>query len=933
MSKTRVYELAKELGLENKAVIQLCEDLGISGKKSHSSTMSDDESDRVRRSVIRQAVGERDATRQVTREGTVLEEKRVGNVIRRRKKSDEDGPEGVPQRTIDLDGAPSHDFQSLTPDPIADRDQRNEALAMANALFRTDKPAVTDESDSSDEDMREAPAAEADVEAEASSDAAPSLEAAPVNEKSVVTSPSEPVRPVAVTAASAQAPVLPPASKPGEVDFHAGVGQRPDVRGARVLGRIELRQPPAPAATPARASAPSATAVRPDSASTEEERAKNSQNLKSKKRKITVMEEDADRLRRKKKQVLQSNDLLDYDSERDGWRGRKDKRKRGHRDDNQSSDVGETRASKKVVKIQSEISVGEIAKIMGAKVGDLVKHLMNLGIMAGINNLLDVDTATLIAAEFGFTVTNTAMESEDVMDDFKAVDDPSLLELRPPVVTVMGHVDHGKTSLLDAIRKTTVTKSEAGGITQHIGAYTVAVANGAVTFLDTPGHQAFTAMRSRGAKVTDIVVLVVAADDGVMPQTIEAINHAKAAAVPIIVAINKIDKESANLDRVKNQLAEFGLIPEEWGGETIYCPVSAHSKVGIPELLENLHIQAEVLELKANPNRAAVGTVVESKIDRGRGPVMTVLVQNGTLRKGDCFVAGSVFGKVRALVNDEGQSVDFAGPSMPVEVLGAGTAPLAGDDFVAMVDESQAREIAEMRAARQRQKDLLLKGGVQVGGNLTLEKFSQMIGSGEMKELPLIVKGDVQGSVEAVTASLLELSDGEVKVRVLHRAVGAVNETDVQLASASRAIIVAFNIRADTRALAIAENDAVEIVYSRVIYELVDSIRAAMKGLLDPKFQETTLGRVEVRETFKVPRLGLVAGSYVVDGVVERNSLVRLLRDNRVVYEGKMASLRRFKDDVKEVAAGYECGIGIEGYNDIKNGDIIEIYKLEQVPH
>ena len=565
---------------------------------------------------------------------------------------------------------------------------------------------------------------------------------------------------------------------------------------------------------------------------------------------------------------------------------------------------------------------------MSVKVGDVVKTLMNLGVMATINQLIDYDTATILAAEFGYATVNTGNEEEELLGQLKAEDTPDDLKLRPPIVTVMGHVDHGKTSLLDAIRQTSVAAREAGGITQHIGAYTVNLAKGgSVTFLDTPGHAAFTAMRSRGAKVTDVVVLVVAADDGVMPQTVEAINHAKAAEVPILVAVNKIDKEGANLDRIKTQLSEHGLIPEEWGGQTIFCQVSAKTKVGIKELLENLYLQADILELKANPNRSAFGTVIESALDRGRGPVMTVLVQNGTLKKGDYFLAGSLTGRVRALVSDNGEQIKEIGPGMAAEVLGASGTPLAGDEFYVMESESQARAFAASRSRKLRIQELAERAGKP----LSLEAFSEMVKQGETKTLALVIKADVQGSLEAVKESVLKAGNQEVSIKVVHGGVGGITETDVQLAHASGAVILGFNIGFDSRARELAENFSVEVQFYRVIYELVESVEKAARGMLAPTLREKTLGRVEVRQTFKVPKIGLVAGSYVVDGSVERGASVRLLRDNRVLYEGKMSSLRRFKDDVREVQSGYECGIGIEGYQDIKAGDILEIFKIEEI--
>ncbi|MCL4139349.1 UNVERIFIED_CONTAM: hypothetical protein GTU68_064609 [Idotea baltica] len=551
---------------------------------------------------------------------------------------------------------------------------------------------------------------------------------------------------------------------------------------------------------------------------------------------------------------------------------------------------------------------------------------MQLGTMATINQLIDFETASLVAEELGSSAVNTKSDIEEYMANLRVLDeDGSKNLLRPPVVTVMGHVDHGKTSLLDAIRRTTVTTGEFGGITQHIGAYNVPVSSGgSVTFLDTPGHEAFTSMRARGAQLTDIVVLVVAADDGVMPQTIEAINHAKAAEVPIIVAVNKIDKESAQPEKVISQLSEYGLVTEEWGGDTIVCKVSAETQEGVSDLLENLHLQAEVLELRANPERSAYGTVIESRLDKGRGTVVTVLVQGGTLRKGDTFVAGSEFGRVKALVADDGTLIDEAGPSIPVEVLGASSSADAGDDFAILTDESMARDIAEERSQKKRRK--VLAASQKTGS-------SEMVGeSADVKELPLIVKADVQGSSEAVADALVKLSNEEVKIKIIHKAVGGITENDVQLASASKAIIVAFNVRPDSRAAMVLESEGASIVYSRVIYDLVDEIESAVRGRMAPKFQEKQLGRLEVRQTFRVPKLGMIAGSYVTSGTVPRSSLVRLLRDGTVVFEGKLASLRRFKDDVREVKEGYECGVGIEGFSDIKDGDVLEVYKVEEIP-
>jgi len=585
-----------------------------------------------------------------------------------------------------------------------------------------------------------------------------------------------------------------------------------------------------------------------------------------------------------------------------------------------------TKPRKKVVKLYEGMTVKEFSELIGQKVPSIISKLMVMGKMATINHPISLDEASLIAEEFGVKAELVSEKTEEEILNPSMPEDPNALQPRSPVITIMGHVDHGKTSLLDAIRQTKVTEGEAGGITQHIGAYTVTVGDKKVTFLDTPGHEAFTAMRARGAKVTDIVVLVVAADDGVMPQTVEAINHAKAANVPIIVAINKIDKPEANPDRVKNALAEYELIPEAWGGKTIFAEVSAKKKIGLDDLLEMILLQAEVLELKANPNRPMVGTIVEAKLDRGRGPVATVLVQQGTLRVGDIFVTGSHFGKVRALINDQGKKVNEAGPSTPVEVIGLDGVPLAGDTFVVVTDERVGKEIAQSRSQRQRLAEL------SQSRRVTLDDLYQEIQEGTVKELNIIVKADVQGSAEAIKESLEKLTSTLVKLRVIHRGVGSITESDILLASASNAIVIGFNVRPEPKAEDLAARENVDIRLYTIIYDAIADVKAAMEGLLEPTLKERTLGRVEVRQVFQIPKQGAIAGGHVSSGMISRSSAgARVIRDGVVVYEGKIASLRRFKDDVKEVQAGYECGIGIENFNDIKVGDVIEVYTHDKI--
>ncbi len=577
------------------------------------------------------------------------------------------------------------------------------------------------------------------------------------------------------------------------------------------------------------------------------------------------------------------------------------------------------------VMIPDEISVGELASRMKRTAADVIKGLIKLGVMASISEVIDYDTAAIVAEEMGCKVEKEVHVTieEQLFDEHE--DKAEELQPRDPVVVVMGHVDHGKTSLLDAIRKTKVTEGEAGGITQHIGAYRVAVGGKPITFLDTPGHAAFTSMRARGAQVTDIAILVVAADDGVMPQTVEAINHAKAAGVPIIVAVNKMDKPAANPDRVLQQLTEYELVPEEWGGDTIVCNISAKFGKGIEELLEMVLLTAEVADLKANPNRKAHGTVIEAKLDKGRGPVATLLVQNGTLHAGDTVIAGTAVGRVRAMTDDDGKKIQDAGPSVPVEIIGLAEVPGAGDIFDAVDDEKMARELVEQR--KDKEKEERNKQFHKV----TLDNLFDSIQQGEMKELNIIVKADVQGSVEAVRASLEKLSNDEVRVKVIHGAVGAINESDVMLAAASGAIIVGFNVRPDRTATDSAAQQGVDMRMYRVIYDAIEEMEQAMKGMLEPKFKEVVLGHAEVRQVFKITGAGAVAGCYVQDGKIQRNAEVRVVRDGIVFHEGHLNTLKRFKDDVKEVASGYECGMSIENYNDIKELDIIECFVMEEV--
>jgi len=589
----------------------------------------------------------------------------------------------------------------------------------------------------------------------------------------------------------------------------------------------------------------------------------------------------------------------------------------------QKTQITTAKAIKRRIKIDDSIVLAELAKRVGIKANEMIAKLMGMGVMATVNQTIDFDTATLVAAEFDYEVERVAFEEETLLKVEK--DDPEALVERAPVVTIMGHVDHGKTSLLDVIRKSSITDDEAGGITQHIGAYNVATDKGRIAFLDTPGHEAFTAMRSRGARVTDLVILVVAADDGVMPQTIEAINHSKAAEVPIIVAVNKMDKAGAEPDRVMRELAENGLSPEDWGGDTIFVQVSAKEKTGIENLLDMVLLQAEMLELKANPEKLATGHVVEAKLDTGRGAVATVLVQQGTLHTGDPVVCGIHYGKIRSMINDNSQTVNIAGPSVPVEIIGLSGVPNAGDEFVAVKDEKAAKQVSLHRSQKQRSKELAKSS------RMSLDSLFEKMQEGEVKDLNLIIKADVHGSIEALTESLVKLSNEEVKINIVHAATGTITESDVSLAAVSDAIIIGFNVRPNTKVQTLANEEQVDMRFYNIIYNVIKEVEGAILGMMESTFEEHVLGRAEVRQVFHVPKVGAIAGSYVTDGKIQRSQMMRLLREGIILYEGRNSSLKRFKDDVKEVQNGYECGIGIENYNDIKEGDVIECYYLEEV--
>ena len=697
---------------------------------------------------------------------------------------------------------------------------------------------------------------------------------------------------------------------------------------ARIISK-PVEPPPAPE-KPALPSEPEAAALPSElpavKAVVEEEpgsRSKKAKPVKKKKerRKVDV-EPDADRTsaRHRKKEVYERADL--YQGRPGKGRGGKGSKSRDAARRSGHTEITVPRAIKRRLKVQGAVTVAELAKAMGVKAAELIRKLLMMGSMVTINQEVDLDVASLVADEYGYELEQDSFEEVSLIPDTKDAEED--LRPRPPVVTIMGHVDHGKTSLLDFIRDSNITEGESGGITQHIGAYYVETDGGNIVFLDTPGHEAFTAMRARGAKVTDLIVLVVAADDGVMPQTKEAINHARAAGIPIVVAVNKIDKPEADPEKVKRELSEQGLIPEDWGGETIFGHISAKTGEGVDDLLSLILLQAEILELKANPDRPARGNIVEAKLDRSRGPLATVLISIGTLKQGDYFVCGEHYGRVRAMQDHMGRKMTSAGPSIPVEITGISGVPLAGDEFAVVPDEKSAKEVIENRKARSRKPEAAKKGLT------SLDDLFERMKDGEVKELNLILRADVQGSLEALTESLLKMITEEVRLKVIHSGTGAITEGDIMLASASNAIIIGYNVRANPRVADMAEKEKVDIRHYDVIYNVLKDIRLAMTGLLAPIFEENVIGRAEIREVFRVPKLGAVAGCQVTNGHMERNSRARLLRDDVVVFDGKIASLRRFKEDVKEVQSGYECGIGLENFNDIKEGDVIEAYQMEE---
>jgi translation initiation factor IF-2 len=882
MSKVRIYELAKEVGLKSKELADKLMEMGYP-IKSHSSTVDEDTAAEIRRTVLGKT------TVEVT-EQRIEVKKRPGTdrppttVIRRRSKADKE--------------------------ELARKAEEEEAGLAEEEAARAAEAA---EAEAAAAEEAVAPAEEGITEVEpVAGDAAPEEE--------------EPDQKEPVEAAAGEEEEV-----PGEELKKEKPPKKEKKKGrklAKVVGMVEIdiqpEKKPKPARRPTR-TVEVGEGVAP-AAATEAERLL-AKGKKKGKRVVSIMDEE-ERVRRPAKGQRKGRQRIDFTAGGDAeyMRPRKTRRKKevSRRELEAPMPVAETKAIKKRIKVYETISVGDLARRMGVKSSEVIAKLMSLGVLATLNQALDVETASLVASDFGFEVEQGMTEELGVIS-LEEQEKGGEEKPRPPVVTVMGHVDHGKTSILDAIRKTDVAVGEAGGITQHIGAYHVQAASGDIVFVDTPGHAAFTEMRSRGARVTDIVVLVVAADDGVMEQTREAIAHAKAAEVPIVVAINKIDKENANPDRVKRELGDFGLIPEDWGGDTIFCETSAKRDIGIDDLLESIQLQAEILELKADPERKARGTVIEAQLHKGRGPVATVLVQEGTLRPGDYFVAGQFSGKVRSLTNDKGVQVEEAGPSMPVEVQGISGVPQAGDEFVVVTDEKMAKNVSEARQLKAREHELASASKV------SLDNLFEKMAEQDLKELRVVLRADVQGTLEAFGQAAEKLSTDAIRVRVLHEGSGSITENDVHLAAASDAVIIGFNVRPSIKVKELAEKEQVDIRFYDVIYHALEDIEKAMVGMLEPTFEEKVIGTAEVRQTFHVPKVGTVAGCAVIDGRIERNAKVRVMRDGVVVYTGNISSLKRFKDDVKEVQTGYECGISIENFNDIKIGDLLEAFVMEEV--
>jgi translation initiation factor IF-2 len=867
MAKVRVYELAKDLSMDSK---QLVEKLKAGGMniKNYMSTL-DEEATTKARDIVAGRVSE------------VIEEKRIKpRVIRRRKKTVKVEPEKPVEEPKEVEvevetGAPAEmkEVTEPTPRKVEEEIKKGEDTAKA--------PRVSEKK----------------------------MQASAKGVKKEVLAEPTPAKPKPKKKAKKTKKKV--ADQPAKIIKRPEEGPLKEII-ARDQKRVLETEPPV-----------SKRRVVEEVPAVPEEEKKGKPARKKRDKKKAEKKEVAPKrsVRHRKIEVFERADL--YEGRRLGKKERRGAKKpKDVAKKLKQTEITVPKAIKRRIKVPEQVTVGELAKAMGIKGTAVIKILMSLGAPANINQSIDFETASLVADEFSYELDLDLFDVEGIIAEVE--DKAEDLRPRPPVVTIMGHVDHGKTSLLDYIRQSNIIGGESGGITQHIGAYYVKIEGGDIVFLDTPGHEAFTAMRARGAKVTDIIVLVVAADDGVMPQTVEAVNHARAASIPIIVAVNKIDKPEANIDKVTRELAELELVPEAWGGETIFGHISAKTGEGVEELLELILLQAEVLELKENPDKPARGTIIEAKLDKSRGPIATVLIKNGTLKQGDYFVCGEHYGRLRAMLNHRGRRVKSAGPSIPGEIYGISGVPMAGDEFIVVGDEKTAKQVIEARQAKVR------TAGASRRGIISLDDLFDRIKEGEIKELNLILKADVQGSIEALSDSLFKLSTEEVKVKIIHSSTGAITETDVMLASASGAIIIGFNVRANPRVTDVAAKEEVDIRYYDVIYNVIKDIQMAMAGLLEPIYRENIIGRADIKQIFHVPKIGTVAGCYVTDGHIERNANVRLLRDDVVVFDGKIASLRRFKDDVKEVQSGYECGIGLENFQDVKPGDVFEVYNLEE---
>ena len=910
MSKVRIYDLAKEFGLKSKELADRLVAMGFA-VTSPSSSVDDDVATAIRRK-LRGGASPEPGTGRIELRNKPEPAAKTSTVIRRRSKADKEEAakkqEEVEALALEAEiQALEERLQGKTPPDATPPAGTSETPASPQTEGAAAEQVETGTGEEAIAAGRQSAAPESGAATPETGEAAEKQDTAPRRAK-----PAQP----STGAAEEEA------KKPKQL--------------AKVVGRVVIPVPEKrvkPVQTQKRPARPSPRPLHGEMSAdvpvVRDEAGKSDKAKKKSKRVVTVSSDEEDLGRKAAKGQKKGKGRIDFtpDGDLEFMRPRKSrKKKEGGKKEPAMPQVAETKAIKRRIKVVATISVGDLAKRMGVKASEVIAALMRLGVLTTLNQALDVDTAALVAADFGYEVEQ-AMTEELEVAAFQVQENEMGGEAlpRPPVVTVMGHVDHGKTSILDAIRKTDVARGEAGGITQHIGAYHVQAPSGDLTFVDTPGHAAFTEMRSRGAKVTDIVVLVVAADDGVMDQTKEAIAHAKAADVPLVVAVNKIDKDNADPDRVRRELSDFGLIPEAWGGTTIYCETSAKKGVGIEELLESIQLQAEILELRADPSRRAKGTVIEAQLHKGRGPVATVLVQEGTLRPGDNFVAGIYSGKVRMLINERGEHVQTAGPSIPVEVQGLSGVPQAGDEFIVLTDEKMAKSVASARQLKARETELASASKV------SLDNLFEKMAEQEIKELRVILRADVQGTLQAFGHAAENLSTKAIRVRSLHEGTGSITENDIHLAAASDAIIIGFNVRPTVKVKELAEREGVDVRSYDVIYHALEDIEKAMKGMLEPTYEERVIGTADVRETFQVPKVGVIAGCSVIAGKIERNARVRVLREGVVVYTGRIASLRRFKDDVKEVLTGFECGIGVEHFNDIKIGDNLEAFVLDEV--